>query len=246
MTSGTTAATTAPNAISRIRNVSGSVSRSDESSPPLTSSWISLLARWLLRAWIARSGWAARISSTNAGTGSSRGSRASPSPATRAGIRTAVRSGETSPAFRRRRRAGRPAGRRSGPSRRRPWTGAPSSRATMSAIGGRGPDRRRCRPSPPTTRRSCWLGRLDGSRPGAEDVVGAGRLELARLVVRDRLAAPCRRRRCCRAKSPIVATNHSTKTGQRWRALQPATRTVHGGRATARAGAGLGWGLHGG
>ena len=42
------------------------------------------------------------------------------------------------------------------------------------------------------------------------------------------------------AKIPNVNTNHRTKTGQRWRALQPATRTVQGGRATARAGAGGG------
>ena len=38
------------------------------------------------------------------------------------------------------------------------------------------------------------------------------------------------------ANSPIVATNHRTNTGQRWRALQSATRTVHGtptGRGSA-------------
>ena len=47
-----TAATTAPNAISRIRNVSGIVSRSEASRPPLISSLISSLASVLFRAWI--------------------------------------------------------------------------------------------------------------------------------------------------------------------------------------------------
>jgi hypothetical protein len=51
-----TAAMTAPNAISRIRNVSGIVSRSDESRPSLIRWLISLFASRLFRAWIRYAG----------------------------------------------------------------------------------------------------------------------------------------------------------------------------------------------
>ena len=62
-TSGTIAAMAAPNATSRMRNVSGIVSRSDASRPPLTSSWMSSLANVPSSEWIRRPGCATRVSS---------------------------------------------------------------------------------------------------------------------------------------------------------------------------------------
>ncbi len=157
ITSGTIAAMTAPNAMRRIRNVRGSVSRSDESRPPLTSFWISSLARWLLSAWIARPGCAVRISATNAGTGSIRASSASPSPTTRDGMRTVVRSADTSSAT-----AGAVSGSTS-------WstvgTAVPSivecrapRRVTTSVIAAAVAGSSTVPSFAPTTKSSCWLG----------------------------------------------------------------------------------------
>ena len=98
MTSGTTAATTAPKATSRMRNVSGIVSRSDASSPPLTSSSMSSLASVPSSEWIRSSGWAARSSSMNDRSAASRASSASPSPGTSGAMRTVERSADVRPA----------------------------------------------------------------------------------------------------------------------------------------------------
>ena len=97
-TSGTTAATTAPKATSRMRNVSGIVSRSDASSPPLTSSSMSSLASVLSSEWIRRSGCAARSSSRNDRNAASRASSAAPSPGTSGAMRTVDRSADIRPA----------------------------------------------------------------------------------------------------------------------------------------------------
>jgi hypothetical protein len=58
--------------MSRIAKVIGIVSSSDLSRPLLISSLISELARVLFRAWIWSPGWAARISSSAAATGTRR------------------------------------------------------------------------------------------------------------------------------------------------------------------------------
>ena len=71
-TSGTTDATIAPNANSRMMNVSGMVSFSDSSRSLEMSSVISSLMNVKLTTWIVRSGFAARASSMIAPTGSRR------------------------------------------------------------------------------------------------------------------------------------------------------------------------------
>ena len=72
-TSGTTEATIAPNANSRMMNVSGIVSRSESSRPSAISSLMSSLMNVLLMAWIARPGLAARAPSRIGRTGAIRG-----------------------------------------------------------------------------------------------------------------------------------------------------------------------------
>ncbi len=98
MISGITAATTVPNAISRIANVSGIVSRSDPSRSLLTTSLICSLASVFDRPWTWSVGLAAAIAVTVSPTGAIRWVRTSPSPFAVATIRTVVLSGETSPA----------------------------------------------------------------------------------------------------------------------------------------------------
>ena len=97
-TSGTTAATIAPNANSRMKNVSGIVSRSESSSPVEMRALMSSLRNGLLIAWIVRSGCAARAASTIGRTGAMSGVTRASSPEMRATIRTVVPSADTSPA----------------------------------------------------------------------------------------------------------------------------------------------------
>ena len=80
MISGITAATTVPNAISRIANVSGIVSRSDPSRSLLTTSLICSLASVFDRPWTWSVGLAAAIAVTVSPTGAIRWVRTSPSP----------------------------------------------------------------------------------------------------------------------------------------------------------------------
>ena len=157
------------------------VSRSEASSPPLTSSWMSSLASVPSSEWMRSVGVGAR--GPRRGTGASRrasASTAASSPGTAAAMRTAVRSGDT-----------------------RPASGGASRGSTISAKVGSavpsigsscarpsGPGRRRGRrPSP--GRRSCRPGRRrraasGGSGPRraerAEQVVGPGRL-VGRLLL---------------------------------------------------------------
>ena len=72
-TSGTTEATIAPNATSRMRKVRTIVSTNVESSPDEISSLMSLLMNVLLTAWIASSGCAARALARTGRTGASNG-----------------------------------------------------------------------------------------------------------------------------------------------------------------------------
>ena len=89
-TSGTTDATIAPNANSRMMNVSGIVSLSDSSRSLEMSSVISSLMNVKLTTWIVRSGFAARASSMIELTGSRSVATWAESPGTRAAIRTVV------------------------------------------------------------------------------------------------------------------------------------------------------------
>ena len=104
-TSGTTDATIAPNAKSRMMKVSGIVSRSDSSRPSEISALMSSLMNVLLMAWIARSGFAARAPSRIGRTGAIGPRPASPRP------RSGRRSG---PSTRRATRARPPAAPRNG------------------------------------------------------------------------------------------------------------------------------------
>ena len=97
-TSGTTEATIAPNANSRMMNVSGIVSLSDSSSPSLMSALMSSLMNVLLMAWMRRSGWAARASARIGRTGAMSGVTRVSSPSMRPTIRTVEPSEDTSPA----------------------------------------------------------------------------------------------------------------------------------------------------
>ena len=243
MTSGMIAATTAPNAISRITNVSGIVSRSEASSPPLISSWISSFVSVLLSAWIRSSG-VGGLDLVDEGR-----ARLQPGDERR----------------RRRRGPGRRSGRSCGRGTRGPPPAAPCVGSTSWSTRGRSCRRpsirarragRRCRviaaryagsSTVPSGRRDdqeellAEAGpppRLDRRVRGTEDHVGLGRLVLRA----GRRSRPPRRSRCRRprgspANSPIVPTNQRTKTSQRWRALQSATRTVQGGLLTTWAGA---------
>ena len=237
ITRGTTAATTAPNAMSRMRNVSGIVRRSDASRPPLTSSWMSALARWLLSAWIVRFGCATRISSTNAGTGSSRCSRVSPSPKARDGMRTVERSGETRSAV-----AGAVSGSTS-------WStvgaDAPATvevraprRVTTSVIAAAFAGSSTVPVLAPTTRSSCWLGSSLVAVPAPKTSYARADSKRDDWLLETAAAESVPPAARLTAKIPNVNTNHNAKTGQRWRALHPATRTVHGGRAGVRLGVG--------
>ncbi len=98
-TSGTTDATIAPNANSRMMNVSGIVSDSDESRPSLMSALMSSLMNVLLMAWIAE------VRVRRPGLGEDRQDRRDraastrvSSPSMRPTIRTVDPSGETRPA----------------------------------------------------------------------------------------------------------------------------------------------------
>ena len=97
-TSGTTDATIAPNANSRMMNVSGIVSRSESSSPVEISSLMSSLMNVLLMAWIVRVGFAAVAASRIGRTGAMSGVTRVSSPSMRATIRTVDPSAQTSPA----------------------------------------------------------------------------------------------------------------------------------------------------
>ncbi len=97
-TSGTTEATIAPNANSRMMNVSGIVRRSESSRPSEISALMSSLMNVLLMAWIARPGLAARASSRIGRTGAMSGATRVSSPSIRPTIRTVDPSGETRPA----------------------------------------------------------------------------------------------------------------------------------------------------
>ncbi len=97
-TSGTTDATIAPNANSRMRNVSGIVSRSESSSPVEMSSLMSSLMNVLSMAWIVRFGLAAFAASRIGPTGAMSGATRVSSPEIRATIRTVVPSALTRPA----------------------------------------------------------------------------------------------------------------------------------------------------
>ncbi len=72
-TSGTIEATIAPNANSRMMNVSGIVSDRVESSPLLMSALMSSLMNVLLMAWMARAGCAVRASARIGRTGAMSG-----------------------------------------------------------------------------------------------------------------------------------------------------------------------------
>ncbi len=97
-TSGTTDATIAPNANSRMMNVSGIVSLSESSSPVEISALMSSLMNVLLIAWIVSVGFAARAAARIGPTGAISGVTRVSSPEIRATIRTVVPSAETRPA----------------------------------------------------------------------------------------------------------------------------------------------------
>ena len=189
---------------------------------------MSSFASVLLRPWMRRSGWAARSSSRNAGTGASRSSTSAPSSGKEATTRAVVRSGETRPA--------------SG--------GAVSGSMTWSKVGT---------DVPPTVEVQGLGPRHDvGHGRGAVQIVDGPRADLRRRVNRDcrdssvpdalktsyarpdsyvgalssetAFSASVPPAARLMRKIPIVATNHRARTGQRWRALKVATRTVQGGR----------------
>ena len=186
ITSGTIAAMTAPNAISRIRNVSGQ-RQPERRVQPAVDQLLDLVVGEVVveRVDGERRDGPSRISSTKAGTGSSRAPRASPSPTTRDGIRTVVRSG----------------GHELGRGRRGQRVdqlvdgrdGRAVDRGLQRAEAGHdvGDGRRGRRIVDGAVLRAddeeqLLAGRLDRPGPGAEHVVGPGRLEPRRLVVRDR------------------------------------------------------------
>ena len=97
-TSGTIAATIAPNANSRMMKVSGIVRRRESSRPSEISALMSSLMNVLLMAWIARPGLAALAPSRSGRTGAMSGTTRVSSPSIRPTIRTVDPSGETRPA----------------------------------------------------------------------------------------------------------------------------------------------------
>ena len=97
-TSGTTDATIAPNANSRMMNVSGIVSFSDSSRPSEIRAVMSSLMNVLLIEWMARSGDSVRASARIPRTGAMSGVTRVSSPEIRPTIRTVEPSGATSPA----------------------------------------------------------------------------------------------------------------------------------------------------
>ena len=97
-TSGTSAATIAPNAISRIMKVSGIVSLSEPSSSLAIRSLKSRFRNVLLTMWMLAPGARARAASTIAGTGTSFCSTISRSPGMFPTTWTVEPSGEITPA----------------------------------------------------------------------------------------------------------------------------------------------------
>ena len=226
---------------SRIRKVSGIVSRSDASRPPLTSSWMSSFASVPSSEWMRRSGCAARSSSRN---GRHRGEalrRASaPSPGTSAAIRTVVPVGRDEAGLgrgeariddlredcRRRVRRRRPSASPSGRGRRR----APCRRRRVVDRSDRIADEQvtvTVRPA------AAYRTRRTRRMPGRLE----RRLLLA-VVARPRRPSGCRRRRCSPRTGRSSAPSRARTTGQRWRA-----RPGGDSDGPRRAGRGVGHGV---
>ena len=191
-TSGTTDATIAPNANSRMRNVSGIVSRSESSSSVEISSLMSSLMNVLSMAWIVRFGLAARAASTIGRTGASSGATRVSSPGIRPTIRTVVPSALTSPA----------SGGASNGSRN--WSKVGVVDAVDGALAAReladdpvdgGLERRVGGGAGPAADDDEELLERVVRAAGVEDVVGLARLELAlvRVLVRVRRVDPADR-----------------------------------------------------
>src|SRR6478735_5639260 len=226
-TNGTTEATIAPNANSRMMKVSGIVSDSVESRPLLMSALMSSLMNVLLIAWIRRSGRAARAVARIGSTGAMSGVTRVSSPSIRPTIRTVEPSGETSPAC----------------------GGAVNGSASWLKVGvwtpsSGAPDPWRAVTSPPTVVLKAGSDVAPGAPPTTTMTCSNGSFVPPALKTSYALLASI----CFSfgfafasealippiemliTRSPTVATNHSAATGHRCRALHIAMRTVAGSR----------------
>ena len=215
----------APNAKSRMMNVSGIVSRSDWSRPSLIRVVMSSPMNVLLTAWMTRPGLAARASSRIGRIGTSSAATRSLSPGTRATIRTVEPSAETSPAS-----GGAWSGSTSWskvgvrtPSMSAPAAWSLATRSLTAVLNAGSPV---APGAPPMTTRNCSYGSFVPPALKTSSALVASSWRSFGPAFASAASIPPRLR--LKPKMPIVATNQRVTTNQRCRALHIATRTVAG------------------